>query len=170
MKKLLFMPMAAAVACLFSCKNEQTASVPGPTGAAAKNLEAMHVITSAFDSGDTSRINDVVSTDFRDHAEPQAKNRDSLKAMIVAWKADSKDSKTEVIREVADDEYVFSWLRFTGTSSGTAPGMPAGPYNMTSIEVVKFKDGLATEHWSFMEPAEMMKYMPASGTDTTKKQ
>jgi predicted SnoaL-like aldol condensation-catalyzing enzyme len=64
----------------------------------------------------------------------------------------------EIIKELADDEYVFSWLRFTGTTSGIM-GMPAGPYNMTSIEVVRFKDGKAVEHWGFMEPREMMKMM-----------
>jgi predicted SnoaL-like aldol condensation-catalyzing enzyme len=30
---------------------------------------------------------------------------------------------------------------------------------MTAIEVVRFKDGKAVEHWSFMEPREMMKMM-----------
>jgi hypothetical protein len=51
-------------------------------------------------------------------------------------------------------------------------GMPAGTnVDMSPIEVSKFKDGKATEHWTFMQPAEMMKMMPAMGNkmDTTKK-
>jgi predicted SnoaL-like aldol condensation-catalyzing enzyme len=39
-------------------------------------------------------------------------------------------------------------------------GMPKGPYDMTAIEVSKFKDGKAVEHWSFMNMQEMMKMMP----------
>jgi hypothetical protein len=46
---------------------------------------------------------------------------------------------------------------------------------MTSIEVSKYKDGKAIEHWNFMEMREVMKMMapPASNnmnrTDTSKK-
>ena len=153
--------------CCISCNNEKTSGeTKEESSAAKKNLEASHVVTKAFDTGDPSMIDSVIASDFVDHTERGDMNRDSLKAMIVAWKADSKDSKTEIIKELADDEYVFSWLRFTGTSSGTMGGMPAGPYNMTSIEVVRFKDGKAVEHWGFMEPREMMKMMaPAPPAD-----
>ena len=47
-------------------------------------------------------------------------------------------------------------MRFTGTSDGSM-GMPKGPYDMKAVEVEKFKDGKAIEHWEFMDPAEMMK-------------
>ncbi len=164
MKKIVLLFAAGLLCCVVSCNNENTTaeSASGAkedSSAAKKNLEASHVVTKAFDTGDPSMIDSVVASDFVDHTETGDKNRDSLKAMIVAWKSASKDSKTEIIKELADDEYVFSWLRFTGTSSGSM-GMPAGPYNMTSIEVVRFKDGKAVEHWGFMEPREMMKFMP----------
>jgi len=163
MKKLLSLFAGAILVLMVSCNNEKssvetTAGTKEESSAAKKNLEASHVVIKAFDTGDPSMIDSVVASDFVDHSEAKDQNRDSLKAMIVAWKADSKDSKTEVIKELADDDYVFSWLRFTGTSSGKMD-MPAGPYNMTAIEVVRFKDGMAVEHWSFMEPREMMKMM-----------
>jgi len=167
--KKLFSLFAGAILCfLISCNNEKstvetTAGTEEESSAKKKNLEASHTVVKAFDTGDPSMIDSVVASDFVDHSEGKDQNRDSLKAMIVAWKADSKDSKSEIIKELADDEYVFSWMRFTGTSSG-AMGMPAGPYNMTSIEVVRFKDGKAVEHWSFMEPREMMKMMAQQPT------
>jgi predicted SnoaL-like aldol condensation-catalyzing enzyme len=163
MKQIVLL-FATGLLCSFvSCNNEKneaesTTLTKEESSAAKKNLEASHVVTRAFDTGDPAMIDSVVASDFVDHTETGDKNRDSLKAMIVAWKAASKDAKTEIIKELADDEYVFSWLRFTGTSSG-GMGMPAGPYNMTSIEVVRFKDGKAVEHWGFMEPREMMKFM-----------
>ncbi len=64
----------------------------------------------------------------------------------------------EVIKELADDDYVMSWMKFSGTSDGSM-GMPKGPFNMEAIEVEKFKDGMAIEHWEFMTMAEMMKMM-----------
>ena len=167
MKKFSFIVSAGFVCLLMSCGGKGG----GMSAAAKKNLEASQAVTKAFDTGDTSKINDVIAADFVDHTDRGDKNRDSLKAMIVAWKAASKDSKTEVIKELADDDYVFSWLRFTGTSDGSM-GMPAGPYDMSSIEVVKFKDGKAIEHWGFMEMREMMKMManmPQPPADTAKK-
>ncbi len=131
-----------------------------------RNLAATHVISDAFGSGDVSKIDAVVASDFVDHTDRGDMGRDSLKAMIKMWKAASKDAKTEIIKELADDEYVFSWMRFTGSSDGSM-GMPAGPYDMKSIEVVRFKDGKAVEHWGFMEPRDMMKMMQQMPMDTT---
>ena len=40
-------------------------------------------------------------------------------------------------------------------------GVPPGSkYDMNAMEVSKFKDGKAVEHWTFMQPREMMKMMP----------
>jgi predicted SnoaL-like aldol condensation-catalyzing enzyme len=164
MKKILLILFAGLICC---CISEKTASQAKDNSLIKKNLAASHAVIKAFDTGDPSMIDNVVASDFVDHTDRGDKNRDSLKAMIVAWKADSKDSKTEIIKELADHEYVFSWLRFTGTTSGTM-GMPAGPYNMTSIEVVRFKDGKAVEHWGFMELREMMKMMPQPADDKMK--
>ena len=162
MKKMIPL-FAGLLLCLFSCNNQQTpaettSETKDENSAAKKNLEATHVVTKAFETGDISMIDSVVASDFVDHSEGKSMNRDSLKAMILAWKADSKDNKSEVIKELADGEYVFSWMRFSGTSSGTI-GMPAGPYSMSAIEAIRFRDGKAVEHWSFVDAGEMMKMM-----------
>lgn len=88
--------------------------------------------------------------------------RDSLKAMINMIHKNPNDMKMEAIREVADDEYVFQWLRYTGTSDGSMG--PAGPYDMHVIEVSKHKDGKIVEHWAYMDATEMMKMMSAGQT------
>lgn len=165
----------AVSACLFlfcvSCNNKAGDDKAGDdkmSGQAEKNLAASHIVVDAFQTGDISKIDSAVASDFVDHTERGDMGRDSLKAMIKMWHGASKDAKTEIIKELADDEYVFSWMRFTGSSDGSM-GMPAGPYDMKSIEVVRFKDGKAVEHWGFMEPREMMKMMAQMPMDTTKK-
>ena len=41
-------------------------------------------------------------------------------------------------------------------------GMKAGErYDISALEVSKFKDGKVVEHWSFMQPSDMMKMMSA---------
>jgi predicted SnoaL-like aldol condensation-catalyzing enzyme len=171
MKKYLL----AISSCLFllciSCDNKADDDKAGDdkiSDQAEKNIAASHVVSDAFQSGDISKIDSVIASDFVDHTDRGDMGRDSLKAMIKMWHGASKDPKTEIIKELADDEYVFSWMRFTGSSDGSM-GMPAGPYDMRSIEVVRFKDGKAVEHWGFMEPREMMKMMQQMPMDTTKK-
>ncbi len=41
--------------------------------------------------------------------------------------------------------------------------------DMTTVDVVKFKDGKAVEHWSYMDPKDMMKMMPPVGKMDSKK-
>ncbi|MBA3673570.1 MAG: ester cyclase [Chitinophagaceae bacterium] len=173
MKKILF---AAFAMCMFaSCTNDATTTTKVTTEE-QKNVAASDVIMKAFQTGDISGIDSVVSDDFLDHTDRgDMKGRDSLKSMVKFVTANFTNMKTEKKREVADGEYVWSWLRFTGNSNGTVPGMPKGPYDMESIELSKFKDGKAVEHWSFMEVQDMMKMMPPppppskNTTDTTKK-
>lgn len=163
MKKYLLAVVASLFLFCMSCNNK--AGDDKMSGQVEKNIAASHVVSDAFQTGDISKIDSVVASDFVDHTERGDMGRDSLKAMITMWHGASKDAKMEIIKELADDEYVFSWMRFTGTSDGSM-GMPAGPYDMRSIEVVRFKDGKAVEHWGFMEPREMMKWMQQMPMDT----
>lgn len=171
MKKYLL----AVSSCLFlfciSCNNPAGDTKTGDnkmSEQAEKNLAASHIVSDAFGSGDISKIDSAVASDFVDHTDRGDMGRDSLKAMIKMVHATNQDMKMEIIKELADDEYVFSLMRFTGTSDGTM--MPKGPYDMQAIQVVKFRDGKAVEHWEYMEPREMMKMMPQqSAMDTTKK-
>ncbi|MEP7373963.1 MAG: ester cyclase [Chitinophagaceae bacterium] len=167
MKRILSLFAIGVFFACFSCNNEKTEKASADimpaekkdNSIAEKNLAASRIVDDAFMTGDTSKINDAVASDFVDHTEMGEKNRDSLKAMILMTRKEFPDMKMEVVKELADDEYVFSIVRMTGTSNGQM-GMPKGPYDMKSIEVVKFKDGKGVEHWSYMQPADMMKMMP----------
>ena len=156
MKKIFFAAVAAIV-CITSCNDAATTKT---SDAKAKNMAANDGISKAFETGDVSKIDSFVSVDFIDHTDQgDKKGPDSLKAMVKMMHANFKDMKMETIHEVADDDYVFSWMRYSGTSDG-AMGMPKGPYTMNATEVSKYKDGKAVEHWSFVDMKDMMKMMP----------
>jgi predicted SnoaL-like aldol condensation-catalyzing enzyme len=173
--KKLFISASAGLLCVFlSCNSKESAEKNTMSDQTQKNLDASHTVSKAFETGDVSAIDSVVASDFVDHTDRGEKNRDSLKAMITMMHATNKDMKMEITKELADNDYVFSWMRFTGTSDGSM-GMPKGPYDMQAIQVIKFKDGKIVEHWEFMQPAEMMKMMGQQPgmdkmmNDTTKK-
>jgi len=166
MKKFPFLIAIGFLIFLIACSDDKTEKTSGDTmssdkkenSMAAKNLDAMHAVNNAFETGNTNALDSVIADDFVDHTYGgDKKGRDSLKAMITMERADSKDMKVEIKKELADDEYGMAWMHFTGTSKG-GMGKP-GPYNMQAIEVVKFKNGKAVEHWAFMDMKEMMKMM-----------
>lgn len=159
MKKLLFIFSTAFLLILFPCKGQKPG---GLSGKAKKNLEAMHGITKCFDTKDFSKLGDYIAEDCIDHAGQEgdviglANMKAEFEKMVQIWEA----APTVVIKELADGEYVMSWLRFTGTMKMDQIGMKAGDkYDMASLEVSKFKDGKVIEHWTFMQPSDMMKMM-----------
>ncbi|MEO5682347.1 MAG: ester cyclase [Chitinophagaceae bacterium] len=163
MKKIHFAYVCAAL-LLVACNNDsKTAAATGTpasgnaiSAVTQKNLDAMHVVNKAFETGDTGGIDSVVADNFVDHTDKGLMNRDSLKVMIKMMAAD-KTMKMVTIKELADDEYVFALMRYTGTGDGVM--MPPGPYDMQSMEVVKFSNGKAVEHWAYMEMGEVAKMM-----------
>ncbi|MFN2458904.1 MAG: ester cyclase, partial [Chitinophagaceae bacterium] len=157
MKKIFFAVFAAVACICLSCNNASTATKN--SSLQQKNLEASHAINRAFETGDVSGIDSVVADDYVDHTDRgDMKGRDSLKAMVNFVRSNFRDMKMEIVHEVADGDYVFSWNRYTGTSEGSE-GMPKGPYDMEAVEVLRFRDGKIMEHWSFMDMQDMMKMM-----------
>lgn len=167
MKKFLIMLATGCIFLLPSCKSDKK-SGGDESSAAKKNLAAAQKIMTAFQTGDVSAVDSVVAEDFLDHTDKgDVRGRDSLKKIIQMVQA--MQMKMSEIKVLANDDYVFQWLHFNGTSDGKM-GMPAGPYDFSEIELVKFKDGKAVEHWALMEPrtfASMMGGMKADSGATT---
>ena len=158
MKKIFFAAIAGLLCICTSC-GTKTESASGMSDKAQKNMAASDAIGKAFETGDISKIDSVVADDFVDHTDQgDKKGKDSLKAMITMTHGMMKDMKMEKVHGLADDDYVFSWMHYSGTSDGV--GMAKGPYSLNEIEVSKYKDGKATEHWTFVNMMEMMKMMP----------
>ncbi|MEO7765920.1 MAG: ester cyclase, partial [Ferruginibacter sp.] len=83
-------------------------------------------------------------------------------SMISHIKNSFTDLKMDIISDAADGDYVFTLSRMAGTTNAT-PGMGMPPntkQDATGVDVVKFKDGKITEHWSYMDMKDMMKMMP----------
>jgi predicted ester cyclase len=172
MKKILNILPAVVLLFLVSCNSKEKGAV---SDNAKKNLENFHAVNKMIQTGDFSRIGDYIAADAVDHGSENgpSKGLEAIKADLMKSSSQMSDMKNEVIKEFADDDYVMAWQRYTGTAKTDYMGMKAGQtMNSTAIEVVKFnKDGKATEHWTFVEPAEMMKMMGGQQppmSDTTK--
>lgn len=147
-----------SVIFLAACSDKDDKDDDDKSDKAAQHIEKVQAVAHAFETGDTSKIDELVAPDFVDHTDRGDMGRDSLKAAIIMMHKLDTTLKFNTVRAFGDDEYGTIWYKLTGTSNGTM-GMPKGPYSMNSIDMVRFKDGKAVEHWSFMELAEMAKMM-----------
>jgi predicted SnoaL-like aldol condensation-catalyzing enzyme len=114
----------------------------------------------AFKNGNPDAIENVISDDYLDHtAKGDVRGKESVKANIARLYSRFKNIKMETIKEFADNDYGFFWMRFSGEINN-GPGKPSTPYDNTELQIVKFKDGKAIEHWSFIDQQNFMRMMP----------
>jgi predicted SnoaL-like aldol condensation-catalyzing enzyme len=178
MKKFLFILSAGVIFLLSSCESKKESG--GTSETAKQNVEANNAIMKMFESGDWSKVGDYIDKDAVDHAGPKGdiKGLDSLKAYFDQMGQMMTNMKNDIVKTLADDEYVMCWVKGSATAKIDLPewNMKAGDtHTASSIEVSKFKDGKVVEHWSFMDVVDMSKMMAAMNpnampmpADTTK--
>ena len=137
MRKMLLFILAALLFVFNACNNatEVSAESTSMNAAAEKNLASFNMIADAFSTGDTSKIDSLVSPEFVDHTERGNLGRDSLKATIAMVQKMMPGMKSEPIKQLADSEYVFALRRYSGPD-GLPMGMAPGPYAFNTMEVV----------------------------------
>jgi predicted SnoaL-like aldol condensation-catalyzing enzyme len=158
MKKLVF---ATTLAVICFCSYGQKSSM---SSTAQKNLASARAVVKMFESGDFSKMGDYIAADAVDHSEMgEVKGLDSIRARFNQMSTMMGSFKNEPVRELADDEYVFQWLKETSTAKTDAMGMKAGQtMTMDAIEVSRFSNGKIVEHWSFLNAADAMKMMQSN--------
>jgi predicted SnoaL-like aldol condensation-catalyzing enzyme len=166
MKQFLSIVLNIVFFLLMACNSGSDPSVVRRTeDAGKKNLLAANAINNAIETGDVSNLGDYITLEAVDHSgeHGDVKGIDNIKAVFgQRHKMAPNDMKLEVIRELADSEFVFQWLRVTGTAPATGMGAPVGSkFDLASVSVTRFKNGKATEHWEFMELAQ-----PTTGIQT----
>lgn len=145
--------LAAGTVMLYSCSGGG-----GMSAKAKKNKAANDSIMKAYEAGDFSKMGDYIAADAVDHGGEKGdiKGLDNIIAEMKRYRDMMPDMKYETKREMADDDYVITWA----TASGTMDGKQA---TVSSVDISKFVDGKAVEHWVYMDPREMMAMMPQGG-------
>ncbi len=162
MKKLLF-AVASASFLLIACNNDATnGTASAKDSTIEKNLASNKKVYKAFETGDRAVLDSFISSDAVDHAGPNGTtlSGDSVKNMLADMHNHVKDLSINIITAAANDDYIFTYNEFTGTTTDSTWGMPAGSkIDEKSVDLVRVKDGKMVEHWAFADPNEMMKRM-----------
>ena len=162
MKKFLLTLSAGVICLLTSCSGKKEGG--GTSETTKKNIAANEAIMKMFETGDWSKVGDYIAADGINHSGPKGdiKGLDSLKAYFAQMGQMMTNMKNDIIKMLADDEYVMCLVKGTATAKMDLPewGMKAGQtHTSTSVEVSKYKDGKVTDHWTYMDANEMMQMM-----------
>ena len=153
MRNFFIAPFLGLYCLCIACSNTSTGSAKDMENSKAhKNMEAWHTVSMAFSTGNTDLLDNVIADEYIDHTpRGDFKGRDSVKANVIRMRANYKNVKMKIIKELADDDYGFFWMQFNGNRVD-ATGTTSVPFELTSIQVVKFNDGRAVEHWEYVDP------------------
>jgi ketosteroid isomerase-like protein len=163
MKKFL-LPATVLVLFITACNNS---SDNGMTMNSASNNDssnhrmeaAVREVYKAMETGDVSKVDSFIAPDIVDHQGPGGRpvnGLDSLKAMFADMHNHLDNLKFDVIATAVNGDYGFSLSSMSATTKDSSMHVPPGTkLNSTFVDVVKFKDGKATEHWGFRDPKEM---------------
>jgi hypothetical protein len=151
MKKIFF-ALSVFLCCFFvACNN--SGNSPGND----KNISTVHDIFQGIETGDTNKLASI-APDAVDHAGPMGEvtNGDSIKGYLREMHNHVRDLKIEILGDAVNGDYVYSWTRMSGTaldsSMGFAPNMP---FNIRGVDITKFRDGKAVEHWGFIDQQDL---------------
>lgn len=152
--KKLFLTSAGVIFCILftSAQNNSQAD---------RNDANTMAVYRAMETGDVSKLDKYIDKNIVDHAgSHDVIGLDSAKMMFIGMHDHISNLKMEPIAHASGGDYYFSMVRLTGTTNSDYMGMPANtPLDMTSVNVVKIKNGKAVEHWGFEDPKDMMKWM-----------
>ena len=166
MKSFLFSAVTATFCLLISCKDTGTANTASVNSDNEKNRANSKEIYRAIETGDVTKLDSIIDKDIVDHGDMgDMHGIDTLKKLFVQYHNQVKDLKMEPIADATDGDYHFTYFRMTGTAADASMGVPAGTkMDMTGVDMVKIKDGKATEHWGFAQGRDMMKMMSMNPT------
>src|SRR5206468_11398420 len=130
----------------------------------ADNIRAKApLIYKAIETGNTAGIDTLFAENFIEHNAPdgrEIKGRDSLMAMFRTMHNQFRDLKFNLISNAYDNGYLLTMVRVTGITTQSGMGMPADTkFDTHNIDVVRFVNGKAVEHWEYDRPQDVMKWM-----------
>jgi hypothetical protein len=139
MKKYFLIQMLIIWGVSYCCCAQQIKSSSQNSEQQQRNIAADNVLLEAFETGDVGKLDGIISPDFFNHTGNH-KGIDTLKNSIKAFHEHMKTVKVDLIRQLADDEFVADWVRYTGANTAMV---------IEGMEVTRYKGGRAVEHWFF---------------------
>ena len=127
----------------------------------SQNLKAAQGLTQCILSNELDKLGQYLSPTAINHAgrTGDVVDLDSIRSDLSMIHRVSSNLHAHVIKEVADGEYVFQWIKFSGTSTSPERGGVGKVFESTTLQILRFENGLVMEHWEYREPKEVLKML-----------
>ena len=129
------------------------------------------VYDEVINGGNVALIDELVAADFIEHEEfpGLAGGREGMKQFFTMMRTAFPDLRMAVDDLIAEGDKVVARTTMSGTHKGKFMGMdPSGKqFRVSAIDVIRFADGKAVEHWGLTDAAAMMEQIgaiPAAGS------
>jgi steroid delta-isomerase-like uncharacterized protein len=114
----------------------------------------------AVNQGKDEVIDELVAPDFVDHEEfpGLTPDRDGVKQFFAMFKSAFPDGRFEVEDLIEEGDKMVVRATIRGTHKGEFIGIPptGKQITVTSIDILRIRDGQATEHWGVTDMAAML--------------
>lgn len=168
---ILFATMALFAAC--SAPGDQVLSAEQKTALAADSTTkaqthaqeaAVRSLYDMFNTGKLDNIEAFCAPDFHSHQmDPSVTTTglQSVRDMLNMYRTALPDFHQEILGISTTGDRTYLHLHITGTNSGPWPSGPATGkgIDVQGVDIVRFENGKAVEHWGFMEEMKMMQQL-----------
>src|ERR1700730_1863456 len=107
----------------------------------------------AIGEGDLTALDEIVSTDYQDHAPGRQPGREALKAATQALRVAFPDVTSTVTHMLAEGDLVATRNRVTGTHRGPLGDLPAtgNRVDFAALQLFRVERELIVEHWEIFD-------------------
>src|ERR1700686_1864969 len=107
----------------------------------------------AIEEGDLTALDEIVSTDYQDHAPGRQPGRGALKAAAQTLRVAFPDMTSTVTHMLAEDDLVAVRNRVTGTHHGPLGDLPAtgNRVEFAALQLFRVEGKLIAEHWEIFD-------------------
>jgi steroid delta-isomerase-like uncharacterized protein len=120
-----------------------------------------------YNQGDVAFLDELTSPEFVSHDRGNPTNdREGVKEIVAAIKAAFPDVVFTADDVIGEGDRVAARFTMRGTQTGEFMGMPPTnkPIVVTGIDIVRFEDGRAVEHWHEWSGMELLEQLGALGS------
>lgn len=118
-----------------------------------------------FNKGNVDVIDELCAPDFVEHEENLGfeTTREGVKQLVTAMRTAFPDLTITVEDMIAAGNKVIARVTMAGPHQGDFMGMPASGrrFKVPAIDIVRFRNGKAAEHWGATDTGKMMEQLGA---------
>ena len=117
----------------------------------------------AIAEGDLTTLDEVVSTNYQDHAPGRQPGREALKAAAQTLRVAFPDITSTVTHMLAEGDLVAVRNRVTGTHHGPLGDLPAtgNRVDFAAVQLFRVEGELIVEHWEIFDETTLTQQLSA---------